>query len=474
MRRIILTTYDSAQEAVFALRHLLERLASKDWVVCLKAITVFHRVFREGDTIAIEKVVPHPEVFGALSSFQDVSDSRAIAQSVFVRNYAGYMVEKLGVFQALGYEFEKPALPGAAKTPTTVIRSFSARRLLKVVPKLQRQLNMLFMVDPNTAILDNGATVFAFTLVIKDAFRLFHVINDAILIIIDAFFDMKQDDALKSITLYQEYIKESDLIRDLMRKANSIPGLNLDLPSLKPASTGLLEALEAYVNEGNFEHTEAGEIRDVGELLGNTPLPDTLVDTPDSAAAAASSKKTTAAPLISFGDESFGSPSPSQGPGGPSPATDPFGVFDSVPFEHVLASTHSPGGSASTTPTPTPSGGGGLLQFDAEPAGNKSYDQKQAEIFSLIEGSGNPAWAAPGAGTGTPFAAGGMGVPPTSSSMMGGVGGGAVLQPTAPALASPLVPVSAGGATSANKTTTSASTNPFDFGDLVDLSVNNK
>ncbi|KNC51328.1 uncharacterized protein AMSG_07342 [Thecamonas trahens ATCC 50062] len=464
VRRLILTTYDSPQEAVFAMRHLLERLQSKDWVVVLKAITVFHRLFREGDDLAIDKVAPHPEVFSVLGSFIDRSDVRAMGQSTFVQNYANYLVEKLAAYSALKCQLEKPPLPGDRQTGTSIIKGMKVRRLLKVVPRLQRQLNMLFTCDPDARMLDNGATVFAFTLLIKDAFKLFHLVNDAILIIIDAFFDMKQDDALRSITLYQEYVLESDLIRDLMRKANKIPGLDLNMPSLKPASTGLLSALEEYVNAGNFDHAEA-EVRDVSELLADSMPHDLVVG--GSSAPAPQSAAPKSAPLISLGnDESAAHLDPLGTPGKTAAAAAPsaaaataFDPFGSVPFEKLLAQQHSSGASTPTpTPTSAPATGAPLLDM-----GGQAYARKQSQINELLQQTSKPA-PAPGV-----FG----GAPPIWAAPAGQLAAGPPpAAAAAPALAAPLVPVTSSskptGPLDKQGTAKQSSNNPFDFGDLLE------
>jgi hypothetical protein len=65
---------------------------------------------------------------------------------------------------------------------------------------------------------------------------------------------MSKSDASESFDIYKSFIKQTDRVVDYLGVARKLHNVvNVPVPNLKHAPTGLVKALEEYLNDPNFE-----------------------------------------------------------------------------------------------------------------------------------------------------------------------------------------------------------------------------
>lgn len=88
---------------------------------------------------------------------------------------------------------------------------------------------------------------------------------------------MSKPDATDSFQIYKRFISQTDKVVDYLgvaRKLNNV--VNVPVPNLKHAPTGLVKALEEYLNDPNFEQNRADYKKNLGVVEGRptrTPSP---------------------------------------------------------------------------------------------------------------------------------------------------------------------------------------------------------
>jgi hypothetical protein len=136
-------------------------------------------------------------------------------------------------------------------------------------------------------------TILAFRMLIKDLLVLFQAGNEGVCNILGGFpvipisfnadmpehyFEMSKPDARESFDIYKSFIKQTDKIVDYLGIARKLQNVvNVPVPNLKHAPTGLVKALEEYLNDPNFEDNRREYRKSLGVVEGRgsarTPSP---------------------------------------------------------------------------------------------------------------------------------------------------------------------------------------------------------
>jgi len=237
MRRLLVFSHDEPHKIGEMIHLLTKRLEFPDWLVVLKTLIVFHRLMRDGSTQVINELRYKSSIFN-LRRFADMSSPEAHHQSLFVRKYSQYLEEKVLVYKILGLEFEK-------EFQNT--KNYSSEELFERIPRLQSQLNALLNCRSAKDHLNNSIIIFSFGLMLKDSFKLYKALNDAIINMLEHYFSMPKANAMKALEIYKLFSKETDgLIQffDITRRF-----AKTDLPEIQHAPTSLIDALEGYIKD---------------------------------------------------------------------------------------------------------------------------------------------------------------------------------------------------------------------------------
>jgi hypothetical protein len=89
---------------------------------------------------------------------------------------------------------------------------------------------------------------------------------------------MSKPDATEAFDIYKSFIKQTDKIVDYLGIARKLQNVvNVPVPNLKHAPTGLVKALEEYLNDPNFEDNRREYRKSLGVVEGRgsarTPSP---------------------------------------------------------------------------------------------------------------------------------------------------------------------------------------------------------
>jgi hypothetical protein len=116
-----------------------------------------------------------------------------------VRNYALYLEERIESFRVLNYDVEKDPLR---------TRDLDTIGLLEQLPALQQLLFRLLDCQPQGSSSYNIIIQHALSMVALESVRIQTAINDAILNLVDKFFEMQRDDAITALDMYKRAISQ--------------------------------------------------------------------------------------------------------------------------------------------------------------------------------------------------------------------------------------------------------------------------
>lgn len=154
--------------------------------------------------------------------------------SPFIRRYAKYLNEKSLSYRACAFDFCK--LKRGKEEGS--LRTMNADKLLKTLPTLQQQLDSLLEFDCTANDLTNGMLpkVMSFHLIItqkfsigvinmcfmllfRDLIRLFACYNDAIINLLEKYFDMNKKQARDALDLYKKFLTRMDRVGEFLKVA---------------------------------------------------------------------------------------------------------------------------------------------------------------------------------------------------------------------------------------------------------------
>lgn len=79
------------------------------------------------------------------------------------------------------------------------------------------------------------------------------------------YFEMSKQDATESFEIYKSFIKQTDRVVDYLGMARKLHNVvNIPVPNLKHAPTGLVRALEEYLHDPDFENNRVEYRKSLG------------------------------------------------------------------------------------------------------------------------------------------------------------------------------------------------------------------
>jgi len=238
VRTLILYTTEKQHKITTMINLLAIRLESSSWMVVMKTLNTFHRLLRDGHNTFLDELKHQSKIFNQLKVFSDNSTPEAHFQSVFIRKYAQYLEEKVLVFKLLKTEFEKK--PDITKT-------YTVEEAFEKLPRLQSQLNALINCKSVKDHINNAIINNCFMLLTKDSFKIYQALNNGIILLLESYFSMTKDNAIKALNIYKLFAKETDGIIQLYDIAKKF--ISSDLPELQHAPITLVDALENYIED---------------------------------------------------------------------------------------------------------------------------------------------------------------------------------------------------------------------------------
>uniref|UniRef100_A0AAR5PZC3 ENTH domain-containing protein n=1 Tax=Dendroctonus ponderosae TaxID=77166 RepID=A0AAR5PZC3_DENPD len=222
---------------------LIERSQNANWVVVYKALVTCHHMMCYGNERFTQFLASSNSTF-QLSNFLDKSGLPGYDMSPFIRRYARYLNEKALSYRSVAFDFCKVK----RGKEDGVMRTMNPDKLLKTIPVLQSQLGALLDFDCTANDLSNGIINMCFMLLFRDLIRLFACYNDAIINLLEKYFDMNKKQCKEALDIYKKFLVRMDSVSEFLKVAENVGIDKGDIPDLTKAPNSLLDALEQHYN----------------------------------------------------------------------------------------------------------------------------------------------------------------------------------------------------------------------------------
>eukprot|EP00871_Galdieria_phlegrea_P001407 jgi/Galph1/2267/GphlegSOOS_G944.1 len=279
-------------------RQLGKRLLSEDWVVVLKALIVFHRIFREGSDAFTKEVSRSASGIFNLQGFRD-SSNEGWCHVPYIRNYGRYIEHwcrtKANINFPEGPVYtDIPQVELDAETFSTQMRRSSAlyntkknkfvsgphrykecpvEQLLEELPWLLSALEYLVFCELHGNIKRCPVALSAFSLILADSYRLWNAISDGLENLIENYFFMEYENAKVAIELYGRFLKLLSQIRAFFESAKTINS-KIRVPNINRIPTNILGEMERYLRRaflGKNQYTASTNRASRKKMLDSYP-----------------------------------------------------------------------------------------------------------------------------------------------------------------------------------------------------------
>ena len=255
----------SPKERVFVLEALAKQIRKcAPWRTMLKTHVVLHRLLREcrGEDFKSEffrfleflsrkTYGPKEQTLFNIRYWKDEANRDAYELTGWTRAYAAYL-EELCALNAY-----VPCLIGGGAEQNgqgvvNPLKDCDFQTLLKVMPLLQTLVRRITDCDPKSSVLkDNAVSRFALSLVVKDSFVVYRVMNEAIIRLVEKYFDTTKVEATKGLEIFKKYLSQ---IEDLQRFYDACDGCG----AFENGAAGIkLEAPPATFMQSMVEYCES-------------------------------------------------------------------------------------------------------------------------------------------------------------------------------------------------------------------------
>ncbi|XP_054481108.1 phosphatidylinositol binding clathrin assembly protein a isoform X9 [Anoplopoma fimbria] len=258
---------------------LFERTANTSWVVVFKSLIATHQLMVYGNERFIQYLASRNTLFN-LSNFLDKSGLQGYDMSTFIRRYSRYLNEKAVSYRQVAFDFTK-----VKRGSDGVMRTMNTEKLLKTIPIIQNQMDVLLDFNVNANELTNGVINAGFMLLFKDAIRLFAAYNEGIINLLEKYFDMKKVQCKEGLDIYKKFLTRMTRISEFLKVAEQVGIDRGDIPDLSQAPSSLLDALEQHLAslEGkkvkdSTAASRASTLYNAVSSLANTGMSFTKVD----------------------------------------------------------------------------------------------------------------------------------------------------------------------------------------------------
>lgn len=226
--------------------HALARRLSKthNWAVALKTLIVIHRALREVDPTFHEELINYGcrrNRMLNMAHFKDDSSPNAWDYSAWVRSYALFLEERLECFRVLKYDVE-------SDRPRT--KDLDTPELLEQLPALQQLLYRINGCQPQGASVHNFVIQLALSMVASESIKIYNAISDGTVNLVDKFFEMQRNDALKSLDIYRRAGQQAEALSEFYEICKSIDvGRGEKFIKIEQPPASFLQAMEEYVRD---------------------------------------------------------------------------------------------------------------------------------------------------------------------------------------------------------------------------------
>ncbi|RDD45974.1 Phosphatidylinositol-binding clathrin assembly protein [Trichoplax sp. H2] len=227
---------------------LYERTNNTSWVVVCKTLVTHHQLLCYGNERYVQHVASRTASFN-LETFLDRSGNQGYEMSLFARKYAKYLNAKSYSYRMMAYDFcrvERGKDGILRKQEFAKLLGLDTLQLSKTLPALEQQIDSLLGMEITVGELSNGVISNAFFLLFKDLVRLFACYNDAMINLLEKYFDLSKKSCKDALEFYKKFVVTMEKVKEFWKIAEDRGYDKGDIPYLNSAPASLLEALENH------------------------------------------------------------------------------------------------------------------------------------------------------------------------------------------------------------------------------------
>ncbi|KAK6783813.1 hypothetical protein RDI58_017267 [Solanum bulbocastanum] len=208
-----------------------------------------------------------------MAHFKDDSSPNAWDYSAWVRSYALFLEERLECFRVLKYDVETDRPVGTAAPSVSVgIRTWDLQfvtpilghplgdayrtkdldtpELLEQLPALQQLLYRINGCQPQGASAHNFVIQLALSMVATESIKIYNAISDGTVNLVDKFFEMQRNDALRSLDIYRRAGQQAEALSEFYEICKNIDaGRGQKFIKIEQPPASFLQAMEEYVRD---------------------------------------------------------------------------------------------------------------------------------------------------------------------------------------------------------------------------------
>lgn len=223
--------------------YIFERMKNTSWVVVFKNLIMTHNLMTLGNEKFLQCLATRANSI-LLDSFTDRTDTMATEMSVFVRRYSKYLSCMCTSYKTLALDLCR--LPRGEETP---LRSQDPIKLLKTTSVIQEQLDLMMNMEISSNDLTNGVINTAFLMLYKDLVKLYAVYNDALINVLEKFFEMSKPQCKEAMAAYKKFITRQEPVQRFLQLAEDVGMDKQSHLNLRQVPEDLLPALESHLSE---------------------------------------------------------------------------------------------------------------------------------------------------------------------------------------------------------------------------------
>ena len=195
----------------------------------------------------------------SIRNWRDENGPDANELSGWTRSYAGYLEEYVATLDHIPRLDQMAAGSGGASAQPTELRTCDETELMEKLPRVQHLMRRLLECEATNQTLTRNEVVIAGTaLLMKDSFKIYRLVNDGIIRLIDLFFEMTKLNAMKALDVYRKATSQGEALERVYRNANEWERFReTKFPQIENPPASFLQTMEEYAKSASSEGAAA-------------------------------------------------------------------------------------------------------------------------------------------------------------------------------------------------------------------------
>lgn len=238
--------------------HLRKRMMQNEWVVAVKAQTIFHHIFREGNEKFVQYIASNARSVFRMEFFGDAT-SDGFAHAGFIKSYGKYIEQWLAMKAAVQFPAGKSREDDPANA--TKYQASSIEELLAALPLMMDTLDSLFSIELSGQIKFSAVATPAFSMVLRDLTLMWVALSRGMIRLLDLYFELQIPMATIALDVYKRFVDVIGKAQPFFDVARTL-NVRWQSPQLSAISLDLLDSMQKYLSIGPQDPNEKNNFSD--------------------------------------------------------------------------------------------------------------------------------------------------------------------------------------------------------------------